>query len=621
MTLESKSRKSKLPKSQDLTRPLIRSKGALKRKKKPTTKTKNPTLSVTNLDIARVYMQANSGLLPKELITLLDGALRSRDIGAIRKAIDQFGSPQLYESHTTYYAVSQLLALLSKVPYPFGGGDEEREATAVRKFLKSEVRCRITTRRLKWYDAYPNREDEVMRRVLCRARVLVDRILGDIDDAGLQIIDGWKFGPGMTSCSPTNDATTPYYKLTQSSRNVTARCLPYADLAVHRCPIWAATIGEVDMDNKMVDVNWNVVRSCRLTFVPKDERTFRTIAIEPFGNVMIQLGVHKYIKERLANLAGIYIEDQSFNQRAAEFGSKNWDSVDTLSTIDLSSASDCVSPGLLQRLVRPQWRAMLDDIRCTHYEYKGQEHEFSKWSSMGNGCTFALETLLFWALAQSCEDYCGSGVKALAYGDDIVVSRRASLLTLQTLRYAGFQINTLKTFVQGPFRESCGKDFHSGVSVRPVYLKVFKPTVTNCFSFLNQLKVDGPFDTDEVYKFVVESIPPKFRVWGPPSASADTHLHAPWFWLHEHRPKGWRWDRKFQRQFHHTLVFKTKLYGGAQLGSYVTWLYNTQHRQVMGEEDSSVQITRRSRGFYRVRSAPCSVQSMAVRDYFFLTKG
>lgn len=528
-----------------------------------------------------------------------------------------FGEPQLYTHPQTYHVVAQAFALLLKVPYPFGEGDSGRRATALQKFERSEKLCRITTRRLDYYWAHPDREDPVMRVIFTRARALIDKVLGSVDNALPSVIQHSRFGPGMTFCSADSARTTPYYKFGARSWSVTSTCRPYASLAVLSSPNWVASCGEIDFGTQTVGLPWRDVQSCRLTFVPKDESTYRTIAIEPFGNVLVQLGVHSYLAKRLQTHAGIDIHDQKWNQLAARRGSTDWLSLDTVSTIDLSSASDCVSPGLIRRLVRPQWVAFLDDLRSHHYEIDGQTRTFHKWSSMGNGYTFALETLLFWALAQVCEEYVESSRRALAYGDDIIVSRGASLLVLQVLRYAGFLVNSSKTFVTGPFRESCGADFHTGVNVRPIFQKEFSPKVTDVFVLLNTLGVGATFSTDECFVKLLEAIPLDHRHWGPPSLSTDSHIHAPWWWLHKTRPKGFRYNRITQSHYHSRLVFKPKVYGGEEGLKYLVWLYENRARKGSIDRPAQAVVTRRSRGSYRVRSTPCLVMGMDSRDYFF----
>lgn len=604
-------------------------------------KTTNARTSFNSLDVARWFIQDNLEALPDSLTRPLLGAIRARDVSAIRRLSAQFDYPQLYDSPTSYFVVAQCLALLSKVPYPFGGGDSERKATAVEKFLLSEKLCRIASRRLDFYWDHPDREDRCMRVLLTRARSKVDQVLGSLDVALKSIFELSRFGPGMTVCSTDSARTTPYYKLGAEYWSVTASCKPYADTVVMQSPMWVAHQGSVDWVNKTVRLPWKTVQSCRVTFVPKDERTFRTIAIEPFGNVMVQLGVHEYLAKRLKRYAGIDLQDQTVNQRAALQGSSGWQSRDSVSTIDLSMASDCVSPGLVRRLVRPQWIAFLDDIRSKYYTLDGVEGRFSKWSSMGNGYTFALETLLFWAIAQVCEEYCKSGRSALAYGDDIIVSRQASLLTLQLLRYTGFKVNFSKSHIVGPFRESCGADFHSGVPVRPVYQREFSPRVTDAFLLINALGKDARFSSSTMVLSMHNSIPPKLRFYGPYSESMDTHIHMPYWWLHENKPKGFRYDKHLHTHFHRSLVFKPKNFRGCAMQKCLTWMYNASRHSgvpplvnqwldprylpllglIPGVDDiGELRVTQRSRGSYRVRSTRCGVSHSQAR-FNHLTMG
>ncbi len=93
-------------------------------------------------------------------------------------------------------------------------------------------------------------------------------------------------------------------------------------------------------------------------------------------------------------------------------------------------------------------------------------------SSMGNGFTFPLETLVFWALAESCREIAApsSGVRTLTYGDDIIIARDAYPLLLDVFRSVGFTLNVKKSYSDGRFRESCGADYILGSPVRPVYI-------------------------------------------------------------------------------------------------------------------------------------------------------
>jgi len=588
----------------------------------------NPEVGITNFHLAVWFCQENCELLPPGFSDLLIGHIRARNMAGLREMQSRYDVPQLYARPSDYHVVAQALALVSKAPTVYGGGAIAQKDKAVSKFLFTELLCRISTRRLDHYWKYPEREDPTMRLILTRARSLVDSVLGDVYGALPQIIAKSRFGPGMTLCSPDPKRTTPYYKLYQESDlTVSPTASWYASQVIQQSPQWALNVSEINWDTMTARVRWKESTSCRLTFVPKDETTFRTIAIEPYGNVMVQLGVHSYLAQRLKTHAGIDIHSQRWNQEAARWGSENEDFVDTVSTIDLSSASDCVSPGLIRRLVRPSWVALLDDIRSKVYDLDGSLAEFSKWSSMGNGYTFSLETLLFWALAQACETICGSSNKALAYGDDIIVSKGASLLVLQVLRYCGFRVNHSKTHVVGPFRESCGRDFHTGVPVRPTFVRKHKLMVSDCFSFLNQLDVGAKFSTDELFETVLKAIPPERRYWGPSSECVDSHIHAPWWWLHENKPVGFKWNADGQYHVHRSLDFIPKIYRGFDPIRYITWLYTFRDRTSVIDKkswaqvsDLRVEVTQRSRGNFRVRSARAVVRPFSVRN-FFLTKG
>ena len=589
--------------------------------KKSSAKPLSIKTEVTSLELARRYIQETNPRLPQGMFSALDGGIRSRNVGTLRKAEDKWGPPQLYTDPESYFTVAQAFALLSKVPYPFGGGDSERRQVALSKFQHTETLCRITTRKLEHYWHHSDREDPLMRVILSRARGLVDRVLGDPERGLESILSESRFGPGMTVCSDDSARTTPYYKLGQKIRSVTASAKYYVQRAIMQSPTWTEQTGILDVANRRVSFEWNTVSSCRLTFVPKDERSFRTIAIEPYGNVLVQLGVHEYLNKRLRTYAGIDIQDQTANQKAALFGSQNWLSLDTCSTIDLSSASDCVSPGLMTRLVRPQWRAILDDLRTKNFSLDGVEYPLSKWSSMGNGYTFALETLLFWALAQACENTCNSGFRTKAFGDDIISSKSSSLLVMQVLRYCGFRVNLAKSFVVGPFRESCGADFHTGVAVRPIFVKRYSLTVPDVFKLLNTFDRRSELVSDQWFISLYDSLPRHMRLFSTDDGTVDTCINVSQSWLWRVRPKGIRYHRDHQTMYARRLVFKPSKYPGHEDVKYLTWLYNTRGARRMSisalvsadfdhrlidewfGSPTRVTVTQRDRGVFRFSSA------------------
>jgi hypothetical protein len=100
-------------------------------------------------------------------------------------------------------------------------------------------------------------------------------------------------------------------------------------------------------------------------------------------------------------------------------------------------------------------------------------------STMGNGFTFPLQTLLFSAVVSAVYEERGIPLLPVnskepnwsVFGDDIVVRSDAFDRVVHILDLFGFRVNAEKSFNKGPFRESCGCDFFKGHMVRGVYLK------------------------------------------------------------------------------------------------------------------------------------------------------
>jgi hypothetical protein len=99
--------------------------------------------------------------------------------------------------------------------------------------------------------------------------------------------------------------------------------------------------------------------------VPKNWKTFRTIACEPDGALPFQLAFDTFAKRRL-RARGINLSDQSRNQLLAKEGSING----SLATIDLSSASDTVAFNTVALLFPTEWFDVLNAFRSTHWRSK-----------------------------------------------------------------------------------------------------------------------------------------------------------------------------------------------------------------------------------------------------------
>jgi len=92
---------------------------------------------------------------------------------------------------------------------------------------------------------------------------------------------------------------------------------------------------------------------------------------------------------------------------------------------------------------------------------------------MGNGFTWELESLIFWAIAVILceEDVCYSADDVSVYGDDITLPSSLSSRYADVCSLLGFKVNQSKSFSTGYFRESCGDYYYAGVNINPFYFR------------------------------------------------------------------------------------------------------------------------------------------------------
>jgi len=139
--------------------------------------------------------------------------------------------------------------------------------------------------------------------------------------------------------------------------------------------------------------------------------------------------------------------------------------------MDLSSASDTISRELVWALLPYSWGDLLHYSRVDSTIIDGTEVPLEKWSSMGNGYTFELESLLFYSIVLAVCDVLGLPECVKVYGDDLIFPSEAITLVSRALNFFGFSVNGEKTFGEGSFHESCGTDWFEGTNVRPFYLR------------------------------------------------------------------------------------------------------------------------------------------------------
>lgn len=233
------------------------------------------------------------------------------------------------------------------------------------------------------------------------------------------------------------------------------------------------------------------VSGSNASFVPKTVEISRMICSEPTVNMYLQLGMGELITKRLHRFFGIDLSVQpSINRYMARLGSLGIGGSDDrgFATIDLKSASDSISLGLMGWVLPPDWLDAILVLRSPRARIDGVYHELNMVSTMGNGFTFPLQTAIFSCLVVACiamDDESVTGRlfrhrcltpsnpmgQYSVFGDDIIVDAKYYERCCRLLNLLGFTANVNKSFASGPFRESCGHDYLSGYNIRPVYLR------------------------------------------------------------------------------------------------------------------------------------------------------
>lgn len=346
--------------------------------------------------------------------------------------------------------------LLSEVfsKYDDGNPSPEKEANTWKKFHLAESSCResnLWISRTFTYDPF-----------WVRVRRRIYDVLGSFswDEAH----KSFGFGPGATTRLPRSESWAAYKY--SGKPESTSGCATLASCAIAMEPLWKHNV-QVLGENP--DDLVKVVKGNSVITVPKNYKTFRTIAKEPCMNIYVQKGIGRMIRQRLKRV-GIDLNTQTNNQEAARIGSLEG----SLATIDLSMASDTVSFELVSFLLPNDWWYALEQCRSpVGVLPSGETLVYQKFSSMGNGYTFELETLIFWAIAQQvcCSSVHETDDTVLVYGDDIIVPSTVCTETLRRLHQAGFTPNDKKTWSSGPYRESCGKHYFLGTDITPFYVR------------------------------------------------------------------------------------------------------------------------------------------------------
>lgn len=441
--------------------------------------------------------------------------------------------------------------------------DARREA-AIKKWLSVELRNSRTNQRIMlddgtkrfFYGAKPApcRDSFSSYDVIRCARTVIRRIIGDRPLADAE--GNFSSGASTSLKRSLGNVAKKYMVQAHVTPNAWDRIWPQ----IYRDQIW------LSLNPKLLEpgeVEGNV-----LFTVPKSTSIDRVAAMEPDYNMWAQKRLGDQIRRSLRRW-GVNLNDQSKNQKLALEASKTRE----LATLDLSSASDSMTHQLVYALLPFDWYDELEAVRSKVTLIDNESHENEMFSSMGNGFTFELESLLFYAIVRSVVRLCGrDGSSTSVYGDDIICPSDCASQVMQVLGFFGFIANPKKSHYdkRDHFRESCGSHYYAGYDVKPFYVKHEVDDQPSLIHVLNSLRswLDvEPFCYSKPGALVALwqkwSKHVDRRAWGGRDLTSRETLVSP-------TGGGWAWVQK--------RVKRSKLQDQLQNGLYLQWLRSSLDR-------------------------------------------
>lgn len=372
---------------------------------------------------------------------------------------------------------------------------------------------------------------EYLDHILSEASLICYRTLGEFDYT--EVFEACNHGPGAAVGVPMREATL-------ASKMLTPTGTPAAHEVFREYRTWDTTMDSY-LRTFLPPSNGNgslIVCGNKLSFVPKKFDSLRTMQIEPVLNEFFQLGTGSVITARLLK-CGIDLSTQDkSNALLARWASKHG----VLATIDWSDASGRIWVNLIQRLVHPSWFRWFMAIRSPVTTWKGKEIPLQMMGTMGNGFTFPLQTLVFYAILRAIARFHDMDEFVSVFGDDCIVDCELVPLVVEFADLIGFKLNKDKSFEFGGFRESCGMDAWRGLDCRPFFVErpngldpdSIKAWVYTCFNGIQHRykHVDLAWTLDWVFKAhtvfglgSVMVVPPRFPTTSGIQSDTPERLH------------------------------------------------------------------------------------------------
>ncbi len=388
-------------------------------------------------------------------------------------------------------AIRQLTLMFAKMQPT--GDSHPGEAATMQKFIECEKEVRDGR----------NTSPDLVSRYQRMAHLLFRDVFTKLNAVAYRHEFVPRHGPGATADRKRGNA-----KFDQTTWPVRLdSCFPFGEYAI---PSWRYSylLDDVHFLEPGAEIPVRVIT------VPKTYQTPRIIAIEPVAMQYAQQSVLNSLVPALEEDSFLSpfvgFSDQTPNQRMAREGSLDRE----LATLDLSEASDRVSYQHVHDLfVKGQFSFFKDAVfACRSRKADVPGHgviRLSKFASMGSALCFPFEemvflTIIFSSIEQELstsftrKDISTFAGKVRVYGDDIIVPVEYVQCVIDGLHAFGMKVNVDKSFWNGKFRESCGKEYYAGTDVSLVRVRKHFPSsrrdvpeVISIVSLRNQLYCAG----------------------------------------------------------------------------------------------------------------------------------
>jgi hypothetical protein len=299
----------------------------------------------------------------------------------------------------------------------------------------------------------------------------------------------------------------------------------------------------------------------RVISVPKTQKSPRIIAIEPSTIQYVQQGILEQLMSTIHSSfldSFIGTQSQEPNQLLAQSGSSS----KNLATLDLSEASDRVSSKLVRALLRghPLTERAVFACRSERASVPGEGViTLAKFASMGSALCFPFEAMVFLTIIflgiekeqghrfTNKRDFLRFTGEVRVYGDDLIIPVDCVHTVVDLLEHFGARVGRDKSFWNGSFRESCGKEYYDGHDVSIVKVRRLFPShrqhvaeVVSLVSLRNQMYSFGNWGVtswlDEIISGILNYFPKvlstssalgRHSFLGYLSEREDEHLHRP----------------------------------------------------------------------------------------------